>query len=181
MDHSNTCEQFYMIANPKTRDWDAQGNHNIPVFKDKYIITPMTELDPIPKDTYVYECTITFDHKYMSYDHVKKVATWQSVELVLNELNKGMIGYELHYSVEYQEKGTPHVHLQIFSTEIETKLQKKIQGRLNKSYGRTKWYQCEKTNYFHKISQMVWSDYIRKDIVKNSERGLIHGYIVRLN
>lgn len=90
----------------------------------------------------------------------------------------------IRYSVEYHQNGYPHVHGQVVVEDysISPDIQKSLHQRLCRRYGKSQWYQTGTEDKFHESSGMLWSEYIKKDVIKNSSSGLFHyhEYCVRL-
>lgn len=135
----------------------------VPFIKDKWY-----------SNEYYYEVTVTFNPQYWSLSNAMA-----NIKCVVADILKPVIrdvyDFSIRYAVEYHENGMPHLHAQVStSNELSPDIQRGIHQRLIRRYGRSQWYQTGQEDKFHDASQMLWSQYIKKDVFKNEENGMRH-------
>lgn len=128
---------------------------------------------------FYYEFTVTYNPCYWTKHSAMQVVP-QVVADVLKPIIRTTDGavIMIRYSVEYHQNGYPHVHGQVLMNGqgISPDIQRSIHQRLCRRYGKSQWYQTESQDKFHETSGMLWSEYIQKDVAKNSSSGLRHYY-----
>lgn len=133
---------------------------------------------------YYYEFTITFNQAYWSKSQVWSYGVSNSIEDIVKPLIRCGITANINYSIEYHKNGYPHVHGHVITLEeIDPGIQHQIVARACRRYGRTQWYQTGEEDMYHEVSEMKWSEYIKKDIETNKElnNGLEHYYELKIN
>lgn len=175
--------EFYKITIPQIRDYHPIAGYDQEL-SYVYSIEPIYIDQELPSINWVaiYEGTITYDSCW-NYNLLKKVAVKQSMEVFLGMIRKRYphIKFVMDYTVEYHKSGRPHLHYQLFSEcEFDGTYLMNIKATLCRKFGKTQLYGEEEDKY-HTTKEAYWSQYIRKDLVKNSENGLLHGYRVTNN
>lgn len=131
---------------------------------------------------FYYEFTVTYNPSYWTKNASMQVVPQVIADVLKPVIRQGPGNIIIRYSVEYHENGYPHIHGQVLTDyELLPDIQRSIHQRLCRRYGRSQWYQTENEDKYHETSGMLWSQYIQKDVVKNSSSGLqhYHEYCVR--
>ena len=156
-----------------------------PDYLQKYIRGHIHQIDQIDYNHpfHYYECTVTYDPKYWTLDQALSV-TPQVISDILKPIIRQNPQFQklfIAYSIEYLENGYPHIHTQIMNTiSIIPEIQRQIHQRLTRRYGRSQWYQTGTENMLHTKGKypegILWSEYIKKDVIFNEQRGQKHYY-----
>lgn len=153
-----------------------------PKFLQKYIQKHILEVIEMRYNYFnnYYEVTVTFNPQYWTltnalYSIPEVVADIIKPIIRANCLNQ----FQIAYCVEYHDNGYPHLHAQILnSIEIHPEDQRNIHQRLCRRYGKSQWYQTGLEDKIHvndKFPEGIkWSEYIKKDIIRNQENGQRH-------
>lgn len=155
-----------------------------PEMIQSYILSRVTEKDScnplrwnrLNGERFFYEFTITFNPQYWRLGNAM-ASVGQAIADVCKPIIRDDHKFQLDYSIEYHENGMPHIHGQVITEwDIHPEIQRNIHQRLCRRYGRSQWFQTGLEDMFHTTSGMKWSEYIRKDVLKNQVNGMKHFY-----
>lgn len=133
---------------------------------------------------YYYECTVTYDPSYWSLGFALDVTPQVIADVlkpIIRQNPSPFTKLKIAYSVEYLGNGYPHIHMQILNDiNICPEIQRSINQRLCRRYGRSQWYQTGNEDRIHVNSKypegILWSEYIKKDVLFNEQNGQRHYY-----
>jgi len=127
-----------------------------------------------PLELFVYEHTQTFNSYYTLTKALNYCAT-VALDYLTSHAKKDGGDLYFNYCIEYHENGRPHLHFQVFRQEdLEAQTLRNIDGQMSRKYGKPYTVPTDKEDKYHAKSDMKWSEYIKKDIIKNEANGQKH-------